>query len=531
VLLGAVLRAWQYLANSSLWIDELALARNLVERSFVRLLEPLDYAQVAPPGFLLVEKIAIAAFGTSEYSLRAFPFFCGLCSLVLFWIAAERILRGWAATFAVALFSLGIPFIYFSAQVKQYSSDVAAALCVLAATLQVRHRGFTARRAWGLGALGAVIVWFSQPAVFVLAGIGAGLLAVTLLERDRIALRRVLVTGALWAASAAAVVLRVTGAIPDLDRQYFAWFWADGFMPVPPRSLAELLWLPGKLTWAFGAFELGLGHSHGGLNYRWSPVFVVVMLCGFWALWRQRRDAALFLLLPVVVTIALSAASVYPFTARVIAFLIPSFLLATAAGAEFVLAHWPQRLQPFVAVFLALLGGPPLYAAATARPPAWLQHFRPVVEYVAAHRAPGDRIYVYYGANPAFAFYAPRAGLTAEGVQSGRCLPADPRGHLRDLDRLRGSPRVWVLATHLARAAEWDLIVGYLDRIGRRIDSITVAGSRKAAIEEAYGYLYDLSDPGRLAAASAETYEPIIEPVTGAVAFWVCYGVIGQPSY
>ena len=30
---GVAVRLWQYLGNSSLWIDELALARNILERS------------------------------------------------------------------------------------------------------------------------------------------------------------------------------------------------------------------------------------------------------------------------------------------------------------------------------------------------------------------------------------------------------------------------------------------------------------------------------------------------------------------
>ncbi|HXU32187.1 MAG TPA: hypothetical protein VN851_16580 [Thermoanaerobaculia bacterium] len=53
ILLGVALRLWQYLANPSLWVDEAALARNVLDRSVPGLFGALDYGQIAPPGFLL----------------------------------------------------------------------------------------------------------------------------------------------------------------------------------------------------------------------------------------------------------------------------------------------------------------------------------------------------------------------------------------------------------------------------------------------------------------------------------------------
>lgn len=531
VVLGAALRLWQYAANSSLWIDELALSHNIIDRSFSALLRPLDYAQIAPPGFLLVQKTLITLFGSSEYTLRAFPLVGGLVSLGLFWAVAKKILSGWAVTYAVGLFSLSIPFIYFSSQMKQYSTDVAATLFILLLTLRARERGMTGRDGFWLGIAGAVTAWFSQPAVFVMAGIGGGLLILTLTERNHVVAKRLLLPWTLWGVSAVAVAAHSMSSVPPLDGEYFRWFWADGFMPIPARTAADLAWLPGKFTWVFGGFALGLGPTNGGLNYRWSHFFAIVMLYGFFVLGRRQRPVALFLLLPTVIVVMLSAASLYPFTARVIAFLIPFFLIATATGASHLLTNLPRPLQFLTPFLMALLGGSPIYAIATTLPPSRVQHVRPILEHVKRERVVGDRIYVYYGANPAFGYYAPRIEIQPEGVVSGRCHLADPRSYLRELDRLRGSARVWLVATHVQRSGELEQILAYLDRIGRRVDAITVDGAGEGQIEDAYGYLYDLSDRQRLASASADTYQPVLAPVTGPWRVWGCYGVVDQPRY
>ena len=58
--IGAGLRAWQYAAGTSLWLDELAVAQNVVSRPIGELLlRPLVWDQVAPTGFLLAEKLAV----------------------------------------------------------------------------------------------------------------------------------------------------------------------------------------------------------------------------------------------------------------------------------------------------------------------------------------------------------------------------------------------------------------------------------------------------------------------------------------
>ena len=112
VVIGVALRVWAYAANTSLWLDEILLARNIIALPLRDLItQPLLLDQVAPRGFLLVEKLAVLTFGDRELALRLFPFLCGIAGLFLFRRLAERALDGLAVPFAVALFALGIRFI------------------------------------------------------------------------------------------------------------------------------------------------------------------------------------------------------------------------------------------------------------------------------------------------------------------------------------------------------------------------------------------------------------------------------------
>ena len=131
LFVGAGLRLWQYFANASLWIDEIALAENVLRRPLSALLrEPLALDQVAPPGFLALAKASTAVFGESEMALRLVPLASGLLALALFPRLSRRFQPAWISVFATALFALSPTLVRYSAEFKPYSTDVAAAVAL-----------------------------------------------------------------------------------------------------------------------------------------------------------------------------------------------------------------------------------------------------------------------------------------------------------------------------------------------------------------------------------------------------------------
>jgi hypothetical protein len=523
---GVLLRLWQYLSHSSLWIDEAALARNIIERPVAELFGSLHYAQVAPPLFLAIERGAVVVFGTSEYALRLFPLLAGVTALFLFWAVARRVTPGWPAVFALGLFSLAIPSVYSASQVKQYSSDAAVSLFLILAALALQTGRL--RRAFVvlLAVIGAVLPWLSQTAVFVIAGITAALV-IQPSKGDAPGRLRLLAPHLIWLVSAAVAALHAFSTVTAADREYFRAFWRVGFVPFPPEGLRDLLWLPEQFVWVFGSFGTGLGQLQGGLKYRWSYVFAAVMAYGVWTLWRTRRDVALLLSLPVVATVGASAFRFYPFTARLAAFLIPLLLIFVAAGTGQLVDRLSTRWGSAIPVAFAILGGSPLFAIATALPPSRIQHLRPALVHLAQHRQEGDAIYVYSGAALSFRYYAKRLDLPEARVSYGRCSIGQPRDYLKQLERLRGESRVWVVMTHEQQRGEREFILEYLNQLGRQLDVVDIPSETNRPAERASVHLYDLSEPRANVEAATVAIPVRLQNPPPGLREWGCYGITG----
>jgi len=116
LLVGAALRAWEYFGGASLWLNEIAVARNVLDRSALDLVSrPLDYDQSAPPAYLLATKLATALLGDGELAFRLPPFLAGLAALALFPLVARRLLEPRAALVATALAALAVPLVQYAA--------------------------------------------------------------------------------------------------------------------------------------------------------------------------------------------------------------------------------------------------------------------------------------------------------------------------------------------------------------------------------------------------------------------------------
>jgi Dolichyl-phosphate-mannose-protein mannosyltransferase len=477
--LGILLRGAQYLANRSLWYDELMLASNIVNRSFSQLLLPLDHGQGAPIGFLVVEKIALQTLGNSEFALRLFPLLCGMLSLYLFYEVARRFVKRVGVIIGLALMSLSGPLIYYSSEVKQYSSDVAIALLLYLSGLKyLRLEQPTIFDAVFLGTIGAVAIWFSHSSVFVLAAVGVSLVLSRFSEKSARSVVLDFFIYSVWAASFAFCYFFHLRYL--ISNEVLLKYWKDsyGFMPFPPSSLSDLKWF---VSTAFAIFGDPVGLSVAGIG-----LFFFIVGCS--SVYVRQKENFYLLVLPVPFVLLASALGKYPFSGRLLLFIVPSILILISAGVEEIRERtWENTYFIRFTLVGILFAHPMLSAGIHLIEPRTGEEIRPVLNYIMTHRHEGDVIYGYYGTDFAFKYYASRYHLT-DGYIEGIRARGNWAAYARDADSLKSKRRVWVLFSHFYDAEE-EFFQYYLGTIGRRLDSFKSEG---AGVD-----LYDLSEPVR----------------------------------
>jgi hypothetical protein len=217
--------------------------------------------------------------------------------------------------------------IYYAVEIKQYCSDTT--LTLVALLLASAAAGLSRRRLVVLAGFGAVGVWFSHPLAMVLGAVGTYLAGKAAIRHDWKKMSGVVGMSLLWAASFAACFF-VSRRI--LSKDQFIWNWWDfAFLPIPPRSLADL----SRDFWQV-------------INIFNSPAWVVtplgvlasaflamgLYLIGSLSLGLRWRGGLYLLVAPLLFTLAASALHQYPFHGRLLLFLVPTIHLLVAEGAE-----------------------------------------------------------------------------------------------------------------------------------------------------------------------------------------------------
>ena len=480
---GILIRLVQYLYNRSLWADEAVLALNIVDRSYLGLLQPLDYDQAAPIGFLLVEKLAVQLLGNNEYALRLFPLFSGIISLLLFYQLAKRFIPKAAIPIALALFASLNYLVYYASEVKQYSTDVAIALISCLVAVHLGNPKLSRTRIITVSLVGAIAIWFSHPAIFVLAGVGIASLLISIISKQKLKVTNILVISVSWLLSFAISYfgfIRKIGGNEDLLTS-----WKRAF----PSSPFDIIWLLD----AFGQFFYKPLGFTGGMD----GVAIFAFLIGCISCFYRNKKTLAILLSPLFITLVAAYLHKYPFRSRLVLFLAPFIILLIAEGVKYLVnKNRPKLFYILGIVILFLLLAPPLANASDLLVNPYLkEEIKPVISYVKTNQKAGDVLYIFQRGRYQFEYYAKKYGY-AEGdyivgvedldKYDGKNLsPTEANRYKNDLDKLRGNKRVWLIFSHAERKQENEFINTYLDKIGKRIDTFYQPG--------AFVYLYDLS--------------------------------------
>ncbi len=350
VFVGVALRVWEYSDLRQLYMDEDALLTNLVGVPVFDFAHVLKQDQLAPPGFLVVERLLVRLPMWVGASGRLLPLACGLLSMFLIAPLARRYVDRLAVPIAVWMLALSDHLVYYSAEIKPYMVDLVAAMVTLLLAVPRDSAEPTRKRFIALAIWGMVAPWFSFPVVFVMTGVGLHLIARAWRNEGRRGVLKATAVGAGWVAGFLGCFLLSRAIVSKRD---FLWVWWDfAFLPIPPRSwldarftvetVANVFINPGSVLTPFGFIVTAILAS-------------LLAAVGAVSLGRRWRGGLFLVLAPLAVHLTVSALRQYPFHGRLILSLVPTYHLLLVEG----MAAVGRRTRPWATLLLALifLGG------------------------------------------------------------------------------------------------------------------------------------------------------------------------------
>ena len=322
IILGGAARAWALSQRGSLWLDEAALALNVMTRGFAELATPLDWGQAAPVGFLWLERAMAFHAEVPDTWLRLVPWASGVVLPWLLWRLGRRMVGNATGALGAVVAAGSFLALRYSTEAKPYASDAAVAAALMLLACEVRETPRSGRAWWLLGAVALFAVTVSLPAVFVVAAVAVALAMTSEVRRAPGALRvgvPALVGAALlfcffwfesYRAGASSASLRAYWAPVMLD------LGAEDRAIRVLRVLMELSWIPLRWTGSLLGTAVGITLWAGGL------VFVA----------RRRVSDLVLLAGPVALAMGASTVGAYPLSDRLAFFAVPGVWVAQAAA-------------------------------------------------------------------------------------------------------------------------------------------------------------------------------------------------------
>jgi hypothetical protein len=332
---GLLRRVLEYTGNRYAYLDEKSLLKNLLDLPILDFHTTLSDSQLAPPAFLVIERLMVRLPLHHLQTARFVPFLFGIASMILMWTVAHRYVSRRAVPIALGLFALDDWLVYYSCELKQYSVEVALALAALVLALPPAEAparspvSATRRQLVWLAVFGLAGVWLSFPLAFSLAAVGSYRIVAAALGRHWRAAAGFATISLAWAASFAAC-FTLSHAILSKDDFLWRW-WYFAFLPIPPLSWADLVRDFWHLVNVFNN-PAGIVTPLGVLPTAFLAAGLFVIGCVSLAITR-RVDRLYLLIAPFLFALAASGMHQYPFHGRLILFLVPAVHLLVAEGA------------------------------------------------------------------------------------------------------------------------------------------------------------------------------------------------------
>lgn len=316
LLLGFIFRLKGYLINPSMWLDESALGWNILNKDYLMLFHKLRFLQLAPPLFLVVTKLLVAIFDGYNHAfrcdmiLRTIPFLCGCASMWLFYLVGRKVINSkWAVLAGVTLFAFNPVLINYSFEFKPYSVDVFCTLLAVYIFLKIDFKTICLRKIFKYGLILAVMPWFSFASAFV---IFAGLVTLSFKKENPALFTSLLMP--IFVSVFAYINIFIASAYAENSTGMIN-YWQEQFVKSDFSNIVKL-------------------HNQN-LHYFFMKIpnlsfefLTIIAIAGMFLLLKDTKFLYVFMSIFTLSTVIVASwMQYYPFSRRMVLFLIPLFLI------------------------------------------------------------------------------------------------------------------------------------------------------------------------------------------------------------
>lgn len=445
-LAGAFLRLY-HLGYKALWFDEAMIYWIIKGRTLSEIIHLNAAHNSAPPLFTVLTALVVQ-LGETEFVLRFIPWLAGVASIPVVYLLARKFTGKIPAYVTAALVAIAPTQVRYSQELREYSlAFLLAALMILFFMRYIRENKI--KDLITMTVLMVIAVFTQYGLALLIIVLNILYLIQLFIDKDRMNKKI-----QHWVFAQLIVVASVVLVYFSALRQQFTIGWG---------AEAGTNYL--SLYYGSGGFlsllEFILSRSAGLFEFAYPrPVFLLLALLGLIiaATKRKHFTPLMLFLLPTVLTLILALAKLYPYGGiRQVIFLTPMIYILAGLGVSRLFEFDRSGLVIALVLFFPIVNG--LYQSSHVVKQLSAENIRPIVETLDQSYEPGEKIYVYYGANPAFSYYY-RENKSARVI--GTRNRGDIDRYLAEIEAIlaEGKP-TWLVFSH-CYADECQLIPEYI---------------------------------------------------------------------
>jgi len=346
IILGILLRINLYFLNNSFWLDTCSLALNL-ERDYFELFKPLDNVQMCPPLFLIISKFLLNLLNypynleLRDLMLRVLPCFCSIITLPLFFLVTEKMYHNkyfnCITSFLLAFNPIAIN---YTIEFKQYSCELMYTLILFLVFFSINIKEAN-RKALIISALIISLApWFSISSLFIIAGYFIYLLIKILRDKTIINSCLLIFLSSIFISVLISSLFYMHLYFSIYDSMHYYWkdmnpsfFLYNNFFTILSNKLNNI-------------FNLNISFK----------IYILIIINMIILLFGKNLKNICIILCPIILTILACFFELYPFSERLILFLLPSFIIIIS---QFILILKEKTIITFflaiVLIFLSVI--------------------------------------------------------------------------------------------------------------------------------------------------------------------------------